>query len=130
MITSAAAEEMTSDQIVSVAEGYLAAYSTFCQGRKRWRSFMSDDMVFIDPTLDQSGCVRRNFFLPRKSGGDERARRLSAAQYKRLSHRLRRVKRCYESNGVVVFIGDLTYTLVSKKDETFTGEARSSPRSP
>jgi len=45
-----------------------------------------------------------------------------AAQYKDFNVSYD-VERRYESNGVVIFVAQLSYTAISKDDQTFTGAA-------
>lgn len=116
---AAFAGEVSSDEIIAVAENYLSAYSTFKVANME--PFMGEEMVFTDPTSinqDASGGAfsYRGKAAVMKGLGDY------AAQYKEF-YLDYDVTRRYESNGVVVFIGDLTYTLVNKDDQTFTGGA-------
>ncbi|WP_428409364.1 nuclear transport factor 2 family protein [Hyphococcus sp.] len=113
------AEELNSADAVSLAEDYLAAYSTF--DVEKMAPFLSDDMVFADPTSTEESADGGAFMFNGKEAvlkglGDY------AAQYQSFSVNYD-VERQYESNGVVVFVAQLTYNLVTKDDKTFTGAA-------
>ncbi|GJL93517.1 nuclear transport factor 2 family protein [Hyphococcus sp.] len=115
----AAAEPAASEAAIKIAEDYLAAYSTFKV--ENMAPFMADDMVFTDPTSTNQGADGGSFIYEGKAAvmkglGDY------AAQYKDfyLNYDL---ERRYESNGVVVFVAQLTYTVISPSDQTFTGTA-------
>ncbi len=115
----AAAEPTASDITVKTAEDYLAAYSTFKV--ENMAPYMADDMVFTDPTSTNQGADGGSFTYEGKVAvmkglGDY------AAQYKDFSLEYD-LERRYESNGVVVFVGAITYTLVSPSNQTFTGTA-------
>ena len=115
-----AVEEPTkSDAIVSVAEDYLAAYSTF--NVDTMAPFLSDDMVFYDPTSTTENADGGSFVF---EGKDAVLKGLGdyAAQYKSFSVAYD-VERRYESNGVVVFVAQLTYELMTNDDKHFTGTA-------
>ncbi|WP_375205881.1 nuclear transport factor 2 family protein [Hyphococcus sp.] len=118
-IAQAHAEEMNSADAISVAEDYLAAYSTF--DVEIMAPFIADDMVFADPTSTEQNADGGAFMFDGKAAvlkglGDY------AAQYKSFSVDYD-IERRYESNGVVVFVAQLTYDLVTKDDRTFTGAA-------
>lgn len=115
----AADDAETSAAAVAVASEYLAAYSTFKV--ENMAPFMSDDMIFIDPTSADQNADGGPFQFEGKAAvmkglGDY------AAQFNDF-HVAYDVKRRYESQGVVVFVADLTWTVVSKENETATGGA-------
>ncbi|WP_375203074.1 nuclear transport factor 2 family protein [Hyphococcus sp.] len=114
-----AEETAVSDATVSIAEDYLAAYSTF--NVDTMAPFLSDDMVFYDPTSTTENADGGSFIF---EGKDAVLKGLGdyAAQYKSFSVAYD-VERRYESNGVVVFVAQLSYDLVTKDDQTFTGSA-------
>ncbi len=108
-----------SANIVKFAEDYLAAYSTF--DVEKMAPFLSDDMVFADPTSTDQTADGGSFMF---DGKDAVLKGLGdyAAQYKSFTVSYD-IERQYESNGVVVFVAQLSYNLVTKDDKTFTGEA-------
>ncbi len=115
-----AAEDMTSsEKTVKIAEDYLAAYSTFKV--ENMAPFMADEMVFTDPTSTDQDADGGSFSYQGKQavmkglGG-------YAAQYKDFNLDYS-VERRYESNGVVVFIAQLTYKGVTPEDQAFSGTA-------
>ena len=115
-----AVEEPTkSDAIVSVAEDYLAAYSTF--NVDTMAPFMADDMIFADPTSTEQNADGGAFMF---NGKDAVLKGLGdyAAQYKSFSVAYD-VERRYESNGVVVFVAQLTYDLMTNEDKHYAGTA-------
>lgn len=121
-MTGMAFAEDSADQsaaTVEIATGYLAAYSTFDVGKMA--PFLSDEIVFVDPTSADQNADGGPFRFEGKAAvlkglGDY------AAQFKDF-HVAYDVKRRYESEGNVVFVADLTWTVVTKDDETATGGA-------
>ena len=82
---------------------------------------MADEMVFTDPTSTDQNADGGSFMFVGKAAvmkglGDY------AAQYKDFNVSYD-VERRYESNGVVTFVAQLSYTVVTKDDQTFTGTA-------
>ncbi len=112
-------ESSASDAIVSVAEDYLAAYSTF--EPEKMAPFLGDDMVFTDPTSTNQNAAGGAFIF---DGKDAVLKGLGdyAAQFKSFTVDYD-VERQYESNGVVIFVAQLTYDLMTNEDKHFTGSA-------
>ena len=117
LVSGATAEDMSSAEIVSVAEHYLDAYSTYDVAGMA--PYLADDMVFIDPTSTNQNAEGGPFDFEGKAAvlkglGDY------AAQYKsfKLDYD---VERRFESNGVVVFVADVSYVAVARDDNTYTG---------
>ena len=81
----------------------------------------SVDMVFADPTSTEQNADGGAFMF---DGKDAVLKGLGdyAAQYKSFSVDYD-IERRYESNGVVVFVAELTYNLVTNDDQTFSGAA-------
>ncbi len=114
-----AADAPSSADIVKVAAEYLAAYSTF--DPQEIVPHFTDDAVFSDPTSTTQNADGGPFVFEGKEAvltglGDY------AAQYKDFTVAYD-IERQYESNGVVVFIAQLTYTVITNDDQTFTGTA-------
>ena len=104
---------------VEVAEAYLAAYSTF--ETANIEPFLADEMVFMDPTSEDESADGGPFMFDGKEAvlkglGDY------AAQYSSFTLSYD-VKKRYESEGVVVFIADLTWSLVTADDKSMTAGA-------
>lgn len=118
-ISSLACAEETpaSDAAVVVAEQYLAAYETFEPAKMA--PFLHKDAVFSDPTSTNQTADGGPFEFDGKEAvlkglGDY------AAQYKRFTLNYD-VERRYESNGVVVFVAQLSYEGETKDAQTFSG---------
>lgn len=111
------AEEASSADVISLAEDYLAAYSTF--DTAKFGPFYADNAVFSDPTSHGFAPGGGAFEYDGKAAivkglGDY------AAQYKSFSVHYD-LERRYESGGVVVFIAALTYESTSKDGKVYTG---------
>ena len=117
--SAASAQQATSQETITIAENYLAAYSTFKP--EKMAPFLAEDMVFSDPTSTDQTADGGAFMF---NGKDAVLKGLGdyAAQYKAFSVNYD-IERQYESNGVVVFVAQLTYNLVTNDDKTFTGAA-------
>ncbi|MEM9616414.1 MAG: nuclear transport factor 2 family protein [Pseudomonadota bacterium] len=104
---------------VSIAEDYLAAYSTF--DTAVMAPFLAEDMVFYDPTSANQSADGGPFMF---EGKDEVLKGLGdyAGQYQSLSVDYD-VERQYESEGVVVFVATLTWTVISPGGESASGSA-------
>lgn len=118
--TPVSAEELSaSDANIKVAEDYLAAYSTFKV--EKMEPFLADDMEFRDPTSAAPGKDGNGYNFDGKTAVMEGLGDFASRQKDfYLNYDL---ERRYESNGVVVFIAQLTYTVHTKTDETITGTA-------
>lgn len=121
IITPLAAQEenAAANSAVKIAEDYLAAYSTF--KIDKMAPFLAEDAIFSDPTSTDQTADGGSFMFTGKAAilkglGDY------AAQYKDffLEYDL---ERQYESNGVVIFVGRVNYTVLAPDDQTYTGGA-------
>ena len=110
---SFAEDKISSEATVNIAEQYIAAYSTF--NTDNMAPFLADDVVFADPTSPDSILYEGKQAVIDGLGGH-------SAAYKEFSL-VYEFERRYESNGIVVFIAQLTYNGVSKNDQSFTGTA-------
>jgi len=116
---SAAENPAASEAPVALAKEYLAAYSTF--DVTVMEPFLSEDMVFHDPTSSNQNAGGTSFFYEGKQAvmkglGDYAAQFASfTLDYK--------IERQYESNGVVVFIAQISYMGESKVGDKFAGSA-------
>ncbi|MEO1240712.1 MAG: nuclear transport factor 2 family protein [Pseudomonadota bacterium] len=119
LMSPAFAEDAEPSATVSIAEDYLAAYSTF--DTSVMAPFLSEDMVFYDPTSTNQSADGGPFMF---EGKDAVLKGLGdyAGQYKSLSVDYD-VERQYESEGVVVFVATLTWTIVSPGGESASGSA-------
>lgn len=119
LASPAYAEEADSSATVSIAEDYLAAYSTF--DTTAMAPFLAEDMVFYDPTSANQSADGGPFMF---EGKDEVLKELGdyAAQYQSFSVDYD-IERQYESEGVVVFVAMLTWTVVSPVGESASGSA-------
>jgi ketosteroid isomerase-like protein len=104
---------------VSVAEAYLAAYSTF--DASKMAPFYADDAVFDDPTSGGQIAGYDSFHF---EGKDAIIKGLGdyAATYKRFSVAYD-VQRRYESAGVIVFVANLSYQGETPDGQEFSGGA-------
>ena len=117
LITPAFAEDVDESSAVTFAEEYLAAYSTF--DTALMEPFLSDDMVFYDPTSSTQNADGGPFWFTGKNAvlkglGDY------AGQFASFSVSYN-VERQYDSQGVVVFIGQLGYEGETNDGRTFDG---------
>ena len=119
LITPAFAEEATKSETVTIAEDYIAAYSTF--DVSVMEPFFADDMIFFDPTSSSQNADGGPL---RFEGKDAVMKGLGdvAGQYASFSLNYS-VERHYESQGVVVFVAMLTYEGETKDGQTFEGGA-------
>mgnify|MGYP003700444075 CR=1 FL=1 len=118
--TSAIATEKAGGEgAVDIAERYLAAYSTF--DTEKMAPLLSDDMVFTDPTKPPEMNDGQVFTHVGKKavltalGGYASLYEEFSLDYK--------IDRRYESNGAVVFVGDVTYNILTDAGQTLTGTA-------
>lgn len=104
---------------IEVANAYLNAYSTF--DTSIMAPFYADDAVFYDPTSSKDDAGGAPIKLDGKAAI---LKELSdyAAQFNSFSLSYD-VKQRYHANGVVVFIADLTWSLVDKEDNAASGGA-------
>lgn len=119
LITQAHAQEAESSETIRIAEDYLAAYSSFDMAAVA--PFISDDMVFYDPTSSNENADSGPFIFEGKAAvlkglGDY------AGQFKSFAVDYD-VERRYESEGVVVFVAMLNWKLVTANDTPMTGSA-------
>lgn len=119
LISPAYAEDAEPSATVSIAEDYLAAYSTF--DTAAMAPFLADEMVFYDPTSANQSADSGPFMF---EGKDAVLKGLGdyAGQYQSFSVDYD-IERQYESEGVVVFIAMLSWTVISPDGETATGSA-------
>ncbi len=116
---SMAENHAASESPVALAKEYLAAYSTFDVAIME--PFLSEDMVFHDPTSSNQNADGTSFFYEGKQAvmkglGDYAAQFASfTLDYK--------IERQYESNGIVIFIAQLSYMGESKDGDKFEGSA-------
>jgi len=116
---STAQDNDESEARIALAKEYLAAYSTF--DVTIMEPFLSEDMVFHDPTSSNQNAGGTSFFYEGKQAvmkglGDYAAQFASfTLDYK--------IERQYESNGVVVFIAQISYMGESKAGDKFAGSA-------
>ena len=105
--------------IIKIAEDYIAAYSTF--DVDVIEPFIADDAIFSDPTSkDQNASGGQFMFVGKKAilkGLGE-----YAAQYKSFTL-VYDVERRYVANNVVVFVAQLTYTVIALDDQVYTDTA-------
>ncbi len=104
---------------VAVAEAYLSAYSTF--STSRMAPFYTDDATFEDLTSSTQNAAGGPFVFKGKQAilhglGDY------VSQYQAFTVNYA-VERRYESNGIVVFIAQLSYQLKTKGGKSFAGTA-------
>jgi ketosteroid isomerase-like protein len=111
------AQTPADDAATSIAEAYLAAYSTF--DVSKMAPFYADDAVFSDPTSVGQIPGYDAFFF---NGKDAIIKGLGdyAATYNRFSLNYDLMRR-YESAGVVVFVANLTYQGETKDGQQFSG---------
>jgi len=114
---TAIAQTAADETATSVAEAYLAAYSTF--DVSKMAPFYADDAVFNDPTSVGQIPGHAGFIFDGKDAilkgiGDY------AGTYKSLSLKYD-LQRRYESAGIVVFIAKLTYEGETKDGQEFSG---------
>ncbi len=119
LISPAYAQEADSSTTISIAKDYLTAYSTF--DTAAMAPFLADDMVFYDPTSANQSADGGAFMFEGKEAvlkglGDY------AGQYQSFSVDYD-IERQYESEGVVVFVAMLTWTVTSPDGESATGSA-------
>lgn len=112
-------EDAASAAAIDIAEQYLAAYSTF--DVDEIEPFLADNAVFYDPTSSTQTADGGPFHFESKEAilkglGDY------AAQYKSFTLNYD-LERRYESEGSIVFVAQLTWTVIGKDDQTFTGAA-------
>ncbi len=117
--TISAAEDLNeSTARIALAKDYIAAYSTF--DVTKMEPFYSDDAMFHDPTTSPPGTDGALLLTGKaailKGLGDY------AASFNRFSVEYK-IERQYESNGVVVFIAQLSYMGESKDGDKFAGSA-------
>lgn len=118
-ITQAYAQEAEISETVRIAEDYLTAYSSFDMDAVA--PFLSDDMVFYDPTSSNQNAEGGPFIFNGKEAvlkglGDY------ASQFKSITVNYD-VERRYESEGVVVFVAMLTWNVLTTNDASLTGSA-------
>lgn len=116
-ITVAAASPTPS--IVEAAQKYLAAYSAF--DMEKMAPLISDEMVFTDPTKPPETNNGAPFVY---TGKDAVLAALGgyAKLYKEFSLDYD-IQRYFESNGAVIFVGDITYNILTDDQQTLTGTA-------
>jgi len=116
---SAAEGLSESEARIALAKQYLTAYSTF--DVTIMEPFLSEDMVFHDPTSSNQNADGLPFVFEGKQAvmkglGDYAAQFANfALDYK--------IERQYESNGVVVFIAQISYMGETKDGGKFEGSA-------
>lgn len=115
----AAASASPTPSIVEAAQKYLAAYSAF--DMEKMAPLISDDMVFTDPTKPLETNGGEPFI---HSGKDAVLGALGgyAKLYKEFSLDYD-IRRYFESNGAVIFEGDITYNILTDDQQTLTGTA-------
>ncbi len=107
------------DTATAVAERYLNAYAAF--DTNKMAPLLSDDMVFIDPTKPPAQNDGQVFTHVGKEavlaalGGYADLYKEFWLDYK--------IDRQYESNNVVVFIGDITFNILTEDSESLSGTA-------
>lgn len=114
-----AQEASDAPSAVDIAKDYLAAYSTF--DTDKMAPFYADDAVFTDPTSADQGANGEPFQF---TGKDAILKGLGdyAAQYKSFSVAYD-VERQYESEGVVVFVATLTWSVTGGDNQNASGSA-------
>jgi ketosteroid isomerase-like protein len=117
---SAAEGLRESEARIALAKQYLTAYSTFDVAKME--PFLSEEMVFEDPTTTSSQNSDGEHLV--YDGKEAVLKGLGghSAQFASFSIHYQ-IERQYESNGVVVFVAQLSYTGEAKSGEKFTGGA-------
>ncbi len=103
----------------ALASRYLDAYSTY--DMSKIEPFLAEDAVFFDPTSSTQNADGGPFMFDGKDAilnglGDY------AAQYKSFTLDYD-IERQYESQGHVVFVATLIWTVVDREDQIFSGAA-------
>lgn len=112
-LASYAEDKASSEAVIQIAEKYLDAYSTF--KTKNMAPFLADEIIFTDPTSPTSIMFDgKNAVI---DGLDSVTK-----DYKKFTLNYD-VERRFESNGVVVFIGQVTYNGMTKNDQSFSATA-------
>ena len=115
----ATASASSASSIVDAAQKYLAAYSTF--DMEKMAPLISDDMVFTDPTKPPETNGGEPFVYTGKEavlaalGGYAKLYKEFSLDYD--------IQRYFESNGAVIFVGDITYNILTDDQQTLTGTA-------
>ncbi|GJL95221.1 MAG: hypothetical protein DHS20C05_16260 [Hyphococcus sp.] len=98
---------------VELAQDYIAAYSTF--KTKNMKPFLADDMVFMDETSPQTILFEGKKAVMDGLGEYSKLYKDFSLDYD--------IARRFESNGVVVFIGHVTYAGAGQDGQAFSGTA-------